>query len=365
MSELLKFVKENDNWRELLRAEPYNIVIKEYADYAIFNYIAFVSDFSLDIVKEARGLIIDLQDMTIACRSFDKFFNLGEPNAADIKWYKAVAAEKIDGSLIRLWRTRANNVAISTSGIINAFVAEATEDVSFGGLVVSILNKKNFDYDNIKKGFTYVFELITPENKIVVDYGGESELYFLSAFDNEKGEIKTKNMFTYFKKPKEYEIKFKWQIKKMIKDIKELKEGFVVRDIYGNRVKIKTPQYVEAHKMRCNDVVTVGKIIKLMKQGLLDDFIGIFPEHNEKAMEVVTSINKFIAETRKYVTSLDMNVSKKDFAAVVLQSAQNTMQKSCAFLCYDDRNMLDNFADMCYNNIMKLPKNKIKEFIHE
>ena len=82
--ELIKFLKENDNWRELLSQSPYCLSIKEKDNYAIFKYNQLESDMSLKIVQESRGVIIDLNDYTVACRAFDKFFNVQEPHAAKL-----------------------------------------------------------------------------------------------------------------------------------------------------------------------------------------------------------------------------------------------------------------------------------------
>lgn len=94
--ELIKFLKENDNWREILTQSPYCLSIKEKDNYAIFKYNQLESDMSLRIVQESRGVIIDLNDYTVACRAFDKFFNVQEPYAAKLtKNIKAL--EKVDG----------------------------------------------------------------------------------------------------------------------------------------------------------------------------------------------------------------------------------------------------------------------------
>ena len=54
-------------------------------------------------------------------------------------------------------------------------------------------------------------------------------------------------------------------------------EGFVVVDKDWHRVKIKSPEYVLAHRQK-NNQVTMGSILKLFIDNKLDDFISIFPE---------------------------------------------------------------------------------------
>lgn len=83
------------------------IGIKEESPYAIFNY-AIGCDFSNPIVQEARGIIIDLENLDVVCWPFRKFGNYNESYADKIDWSTARVQEKIDGSIIKLWwdRTR-------------------------------------------------------------------------------------------------------------------------------------------------------------------------------------------------------------------------------------------------------------------
>ena len=59
MLKTISFMKSYDNWKELLVAEPYCLKIDEETNYVLLTYSQTESDFSLDIVKECRGLIVD------------------------------------------------------------------------------------------------------------------------------------------------------------------------------------------------------------------------------------------------------------------------------------------------------------------
>jgi hypothetical protein len=57
------------------------------------------------IVQECRGLVLDeAERWRVVCRAYDKFFNIGEPNATEIDWPAARVYEKLDGSLMTLYR---------------------------------------------------------------------------------------------------------------------------------------------------------------------------------------------------------------------------------------------------------------------
>ena len=78
-SKLCCFIADHEDWRDLLKNE-YKIAIKEEHPYAIFNY-EHNSNFSDPIVQEARGIIIDISTLDVACWPFRKFGNYTETYA--------------------------------------------------------------------------------------------------------------------------------------------------------------------------------------------------------------------------------------------------------------------------------------------
>ena len=98
MLEIVKFIKQNENWQELLANPPYCLKIKQEGQFFLFYYNQLSSDFTNEIVKECRGVILDSTDWTVARYAFKKFFNADEPNCdVKIDWASAVVSEKIDG----------------------------------------------------------------------------------------------------------------------------------------------------------------------------------------------------------------------------------------------------------------------------
>ena len=104
MLELQKFMQEHDNWAELLATEPYNLKISYYEKLVMFKYNQLTADFSIPLVREARGIILERKPpYRVVCWPFEKFFNYGEDHAAQINWSTASVQEKIDGSLMKCY----------------------------------------------------------------------------------------------------------------------------------------------------------------------------------------------------------------------------------------------------------------------
>lgn len=359
MSLILKFIRNNENWRELLSSEPYNLKIKEEDGYVLFSYDMLKTDFSYPLCLEAKGIIIDLKENKVACHSFNKFFNLGETHAAKIDWNNFIAREKVDGSLIRIWRDRDKKIRISTSGTIDAFKAYADEDNTFGDIVNNILKEKDFDF--CSSSFTTVFELVSPHNRVVVDYSGKYGLYYLGTFLNDNGTFLNMKKFMQncFPIPQEFKFSSREEVLTAVKNIQELKEGFVVVDKNNNMVKIKTEQYVQAHRIRGKGNLTTVSILEMIQADIIDDFIGIYPEQKDKIQDVVNKLNVAIDGIVTELAGLDTNVDRKTFA-------MNLNKKypifTLGFMYYDNKFAIENAADFCYNWLIAKPK-KLKEIL--
>ena len=91
---VIEYIKNNQNWREILSESPYNITIKDDGDFTLLKYSQIDSDFNNEIVRECRGLIID-KNFNPVCVPFYKFGNYGESYADNIDWTTAKVEEKI------------------------------------------------------------------------------------------------------------------------------------------------------------------------------------------------------------------------------------------------------------------------------
>ena len=100
-SRILFFIRNHpDSWERELSNRF--IRMSRSGNLVCFKY-GIEADFSDPLVREARGIIIDINEQIVVCRPFDKFFNFQEQYATDIDWNTARVLEKIDGSLIKLY----------------------------------------------------------------------------------------------------------------------------------------------------------------------------------------------------------------------------------------------------------------------
>lgn len=124
-----------------------------------------------------RGLILD-GDFKIVARPFQKFFNLGEHENQVIPNESFEVFEKMDGYLgILYWLDKKPHIATRGSfASEHALVATEMLHTQYAD-VIPLLEKSK----------TYLFEIIYPENRIVLDYVNERKLVLLAIVDTEIG----------------------------------------------------------------------------------------------------------------------------------------------------------------------------------
>ena len=178
-----------------------------------------------------RGLIADEQGNIVA-RPFTKFFNLEQVTELPNEPFEVY--EKLDGSLgITYWV--GDQVFIATRG---SFESEQAHEAN------RMLAERS--HAKLDKRLTYLFEIIYPQNQIVVDYGGKRDLVLLAIIETATGrELPLADVG--FPVVKRYDG---------ITDVHSLSqlheenaEGFVVRFASGLRVKVKMAEYVRLHRL--------------------------------------------------------------------------------------------------------------------
>jgi RNA ligase len=216
------------------------LVIKQKhpeAELYIYNYSQKVQYEKLwnEITLITRGLILD-KDFNIVAKPFNKFFNLSEYLSNEIPNLPFDVYEKMDGSLgILYWLN--DKPYIATRGSFNSEQAIHATNILY--------NKYSHLFDKLDKNSTYLFEIIYPKNKIVVDYGSFDDLILLSVINNQNGDERLDDIG--FPIVKKYNGVCDLQKLKSLEE--NNKEGFVVRFKNGFRVKVKFDEYVRLHKI--------------------------------------------------------------------------------------------------------------------
>lgn len=291
---VLNFINNNkENWKELLSKIPYYITIKEDGPYYLLKYNQLDSDNSYEIVRECRGCIIrydiSKDEYICVCHPFDRFFNYGDPYAAEIDWRTAKVREKIDGSLIKFWCDTYGLWHMSTNGSIDAFkatVSSSVEGFTFGNIVERALGCDWLSFcRELDKNYTYMFELVSPDTQVTVYYEHDG-LYYLgqrhrgSAEESYEYQEVWKNFGIC--EPKVFNLTSLDGCIAAVGEMSKDEEGVVVSDANFNRIKIKSPEYLIAAHAANNGKLGLRTAIRLIREDKVDDFLAYAPMHRAK-----------------------------------------------------------------------------------
>jgi len=223
---------------------------------------------------QSRGLIMRRSTGAVVALPFAKFFNWGEGGRISTERLSSVT-EKLDGSMgVGFWdgvRWR-----VTTRG-------------SFGspqGLWATQFLKEHHDLRQLPTGLTLLFEIIFPENRVVVSYGDRQALFLIGVRDRESladwpwMDVQRLAEQIGFPTPR---LGAFGSVNEVLADLSDAgvdREGWVMRFEDGVRFKVKGAAYVYLHKALSGvsfvwvlDGMRSGRIEELLA-GIPDEFLG-------------------------------------------------------------------------------------------
>jgi len=278
---------------------------------------------------------------------FFKFLNFGENGADPIDWNSTLyVRDKLDGSLIKLLKEPDGNDLWTTNNSFDIDVevpellpAQNEENLpppyTFANLRNYALRGHTEEIKNLPVGWTFMFELISPYNRIIVPYR-ETKLVLLACRDpkgvEHNPEWAAKTFALTFETPKIYPLK---NIDEVIAYCKSVdtddREGVVIQDGNFNRIKIKTDHYRSLFFLKGDDHFSDGRIFTSIKQGSIDDALAAWPEIRPRTEEITAEWIDFRKTVNDLCTKMvnfyheclkeciDQKEAKKKYAMFVMQ----------------------------------------------
>lgn len=321
-----------------------HIKVRKYDDgLLVLNYCQINSPKMDPSIQECRGLIVST-DGRVVSRSFDRFFNIGEASNERFSLHCGdVITEKLDGSLIKLyywegeWRisTRGTAFAEAPAGDGRTF-ADICRDAApqlFSPGVTSLLNTQD----------THIFELTTPENRVVKHYQEPAAVY-LATRNNATGMYENHSELwgtLGIRSPRVFQFGTAHECVESAKSLPDLDEGYVVYRNGAPICKIKSPAYVAAHRL-FSGPMTTKRSVELLLSGEADEMIAYFPEFAETLSAHRQKIDAALVDMdMRFLGEWDTgDVSQKEFAlrvagfpysAILFQARQRGLMPSEAF----------------------------------
>lgn len=265
-------------------AAHYRLRITQHTKYPNLHHIKYDtgSPFYLPLVRECRGLILDADsEWNVVARPFDKFFNYGEPNAAQLDWATARVTEKLDGSLLYMYHYD-GGWQVATTGTPDARGPVHQASMSFKDLFWQTFTDQGMIIPQ-QSNYTWMFELCTPENIQVVRH--TSRRLSLLAVRSREGDELDIAQFPELNPVRTFPLRSLEEILQSFDQIDPTcQEGYVVSDRWFQRIKVKHPGYVALHHLKSTFSQRI--VLELIRKGEASEVLAYFPEYDSVVKDI-------------------------------------------------------------------------------
>ena len=387
MLKVIDFLKFN-SFKNLEDIHGVSIRLSNCKRFFSLNYSQIASDVKDELANECRGMILAKVDhsafdsnyeniipgdLKIIAMPFKRFFNLNQRENEKINLLdpKLKIQLKLDGTLAIVYFNEVlNEWAMGTRGVPEADVKLEDNIHTFRTLFDKAVFETTNLYFNeftalLDKKVTYMFELTTPFNNLVV-HNSKSTITLLGARNKlTLQELDVSTILDGVPHAPTYAFD---DINKAVEFVDNMDpskfEGLVICDSNYNRVKIKNKEHCLLSKMRESLGSSDKNILSLILREKDDDIIGLVPKeikekilsYKEKVNNLIKFYNKELTNSLKFIdNSLDVKQKRANFAKTINSVNAYKIWQTPFFLLYD--NKINNFSDF-----INLNKNKENEF---
>jgi RNA ligase len=281
-----------------------------------------------DVTRACRGLIYNVDTLEVVARPFDKFFNYEELGPDWLKNHlddRAEIMDKMDGSMGILYPVPSGGYAIATRG---SFMSDQAIHAT------AVLHERYPDF-RPDKGVTYLFEIIYPGNRIVLDYYGMDDLVLLGAVADH-GLAWGPGIYALhgWSGPRTHSFGSRTLRQALEMAPRQNAEGIVARFFMGGTmVKIKQADYVALHRIVTGmneravwERMSKGESAEEIKLGLPEEFWSWVDSVSENLISAWSEVfNRAWSKFWRYTDDLGEEFPRKDFAVTVKDDSDRAL----------------------------------------
>jgi len=291
-------------------------------------------------------------DASVLAWPMKRFYNFGDSAVAPVDWNDPGLRvyEKVDGTcIICYWDPLHGKWHAATRSVPEADLPIRSDDLEIGDMTFAQLflkaliltreavSGKLVDWAvdgpdkvvELNKAYTYVFELVSRHNQIVVDYPAP-RVYLLAARHLPTGrEVPIEEIdMEYVRRPKVWPLKDAVSVGAFVNAAKPSDlEGAVACDGDFNRMKIKNFSHVIAHRAKDSITSSSRNALEAIIAEKIDDVIPIVPkEVGDKMLQMQAAYGKFCGDIDRDAAQFRAAAagSRKAYAVQVIASGRWT-----------------------------------------
>jgi len=342
--EIKRLIKENQisNFNDLkliLESSQINLKVKE--DNEIPNLFLIhtqdTSNFSMKLVNECNGIIMDKNTLEVVCYTFDKCSDTESINEVPFDFNNLYIERALAGTLVRLFYYN-DKWNLSTRKCIDASKSKWLSEKNFSQLFNECIQNYNIN-DKLNINCCYSFIITHPENNIVVNYTvpiayhiSTRDLSTLNEIDVDLGIPKIERI----RVEKENLNNILIQI---ANDNNIMYEGYLFIDTNFNRWKIKSELYKYVRNIWGNSNNRFYRYLELRKNIVLfEEYIKYFNYDKENFIRYENKISvlaQFILNNyvNKHITKTETKIPY--FLAKIIYKLHGDFYKNKVKTNYD------------------------------
>ena len=367
MDPLIKDYLRNHTFQQLEDEHGVCVRWNATSDKLSVNYYQFMTKSGDKLAEQCRGMVIRptqfvkshfgdddgwkhaiVGDIDVLAWPMNRFYNHGDGAAVEIDWSdpNIRVYEKVDGTCIILYwdplhcRWHAGTRSVPEADLPIYAGHMEIGDTTFSQLFLKALVSTREELSgqpvgwhvdgpdkvvHLNKELTYVFELVSPYNQIVVVYP-HPRVYFLAARHTASGkEIAIETLrLEHVRRPKTWPIRDVVTLSAFVDSASPSElEGAVVCDSRFGRLKVKNKTYVLAHKSKDSVTSSLRNALEAVVLEKVDDIVPLVPaDVGERLLKMQAAYAGFchIIDTNVTAFKLEAAGSRKRFAELVMLS---------------------------------------------
>jgi hypothetical protein len=308
--------------------------------------------------------------------SFKKFFNIDEkpelfPTPKSLK--EARLIEKLDGSTL-IFSKYKGHLVVRTRGTVDARNQPNGNEIDF---LLNKYSKFKSHLDSAENTHSYIFEWMTPSNRIVLDYGSEPDMALIGMIYHDNYDLVSQTALNTFaegmslRRPNIYSYNSLDDMKKSVTDMRD-KEGICM--YYNNEqdiLKIKSAHYLFLHRAK-SEISSIDKVIDVYIDWFMDrhtlshestgytEFFEYLKEkfdyeiatmaigHASRICDAMKEVHKIMNALFSYAGECK-HISRKEAAAKILQAYGSTGRAAIVFKILDGKSIgADEYKKLLY-----------------
>jgi RNA ligase len=290
------------------------------------------------VTQQCRGLIVNAKTGMVVARPWPKFFNYGERDVEFDLTAPVEVTDKHDGSLGILVRMPLEGPLIATRGSFTSDQALHATDLyidRYAGRWTP------------QEGLTYLFEIVYPANRIVLDYGDTDDLILLGAVHIASGATYGPAALPEWRGRRTKVFAHRTLAEALEAPPRKNAEGVVVRfPATGTLVKLKQADYVTLHRIvtglnarvvweKCAEPGGLPALLEALPNEFQDWAIDLAADLNAQATEIEHQAVKEYASILRDLGGQDWG--RKEYA----EKAVRSPHRALLFLLLDGRPIRD------------------------